>query len=78
MLAAALPYTIVTVKGKTDTNGKPFEWQKRTDDGYRTVRKPFERMNNIIRTVLLAIRTDYRTIGKPFERMTKLLERFAK
>jgi len=22
----------VTVKGKTDTNGKPFERQKRTDD----------------------------------------------
>ena len=38
----------VTVKGKTDTNGKPFKQQKHTDD---------ERLLNGL-TVWLTIRTD--------------------
>ena len=34
----------MTVKGKAETNGKPFERQKRTDDEWlRTVLEVFER-----------------------------------
>ena len=63
----------MTVKGKAETNGKPFERQKRTDDEWLT-NSPWS-----VRTVCLNDRTGlFERFGQPFERMSKNFERTGK